>query len=117
MTNQTLIVLGIDLLRGIWWKSNHHLVHHGIRWKNNLQCMLAAHLRNLLTLMMEGTYHKWMIRVLLAHHFILNKCMVQVDGQWFNDEQTLDQPRRIVRPPKRYDQTSSLHRQELPRRK
>ncbi|KAK8628377.1 hypothetical protein V6N13_064085 [Hibiscus sabdariffa] len=42
---------------------------------------------------------------------------MQVDDQWFNDEQTPDQPRRIVRPPKRYDQTSSLHRQELPRRK
>ncbi|KAK8613696.1 hypothetical protein V6N13_101453 [Hibiscus sabdariffa] len=37
---------------------------------------------------------------------------MQVDDQWFNDEQTSDQPRRIVRPPKRYDQTSSLHRQE-----
>ncbi|KAK8536158.1 hypothetical protein V6N13_108346 [Hibiscus sabdariffa] len=42
---------------------------------------------------------------------------VQVDDQWFNDEQTPYQPRRIVRSPKRYDQTSSLHRQELPRRK
>ncbi|KAK8674753.1 hypothetical protein V6N13_032856 [Hibiscus sabdariffa] len=42
---------------------------------------------------------------------------MQGDDQWFNDEQTPDQPRRIVRPPKRYDQTSSLHRQELPRRK
>ncbi|KAK8526148.1 hypothetical protein V6N13_017206 [Hibiscus sabdariffa] len=26
---------------------------------------------------------------------------MQVDDQWFNDEQTPDQPRRIVRPPKR----------------
>ncbi|KAK8657964.1 hypothetical protein V6N13_036181 [Hibiscus sabdariffa] len=42
---------------------------------------------------------------------------MQVDDQWFNDEQTPYQPRRIVRSPKRYDQTSSLHRQELPRRK
>ncbi|KAK8575452.1 hypothetical protein V6N12_063125 [Hibiscus sabdariffa] len=42
---------------------------------------------------------------------------MQVGDQWFNDEQTPDQPRRIVRSPKRYDQTSSLHRQELPRRK
>ncbi|KAK9034514.1 hypothetical protein V6N11_050675 [Hibiscus sabdariffa] len=42
---------------------------------------------------------------------------MQVDDQWFNDEQTPDQPRKIVRLPKRYDQTSSLHRQELPRRK
>ncbi|KAK8628414.1 hypothetical protein V6N13_064121 [Hibiscus sabdariffa] len=36
----------------------------------------GAHLRNLLTLMMEGTYHKWIIRVLPAHRIILNKCMV-----------------------------------------
>ena len=36
---------------------------------------------------------------------------------FFSDEQTPDQPRRMVQPPRRYDQTSSLHRQELPRRR
>ncbi|KAK9034334.1 hypothetical protein V6N11_050502 [Hibiscus sabdariffa] len=42
---------------------------------------------------------------------------MQMDDQWFNDEQTPNPPRRIVHPPRRYDQTSSLHRQELPRRR
>ncbi|KAK8482102.1 hypothetical protein V6N11_066681 [Hibiscus sabdariffa] len=42
---------------------------------------------------------------------------MQMDDQRFNDEQTPDPPRRIVNPPRRYDQTSSLHRQVLPRRK
>ncbi|KAK9041483.1 hypothetical protein V6N11_016583 [Hibiscus sabdariffa] len=42
---------------------------------------------------------------------------MQMDDQWFNDEQTPDPPRRIVHPPRWYDQTSSLHRQELPRRR
>ncbi|KAK8717096.1 hypothetical protein V6N13_044377 [Hibiscus sabdariffa] len=42
---------------------------------------------------------------------------MQVDDQWFNEEQTPDQPRRVVHPPRRYDQTASHHRQELPRRR
>ncbi|KAK8701849.1 hypothetical protein V6N13_020227 [Hibiscus sabdariffa] len=39
------------------------------------------------------------------------------DDQSFNDEQTPDQPRRVVHPLRRYDQTSSIHRQELPKRR
>ncbi|KAL4369185.1 hypothetical protein GQ457_05G030440 [Hibiscus cannabinus] len=42
---------------------------------------------------------------------------IQVDDEWFNEEQTPDQPRRIVYPPRRYDQTSSQHRQELLKRR
>ncbi|KAK8703749.1 hypothetical protein V6N13_047395 [Hibiscus sabdariffa] len=45
--------------------------------------------------------------------------MPMMDDQLNEDEQTLDHPhpRRIVQVPRRYDQTSSLHRQELPRRR
>ncbi|KAK8998990.1 hypothetical protein V6N11_070169 [Hibiscus sabdariffa] len=35
---------------------------------------------------------------------------MQVDDQWFNDEQTPDQPRRIVRPPKRSKQNKATSR-------
>ncbi|KAK8541871.1 hypothetical protein V6N12_014492 [Hibiscus sabdariffa] len=45
--------------------------------------------------------------------------MQTMDDQLNQDEQTPDllHQRRIVNPPRRYDQTSSLHRQVLPRRK
>ena len=45
--------------------------------------------------------------------------MQQLDYQGNEDEEASDHPhpRRAVRHPRRYDQTSSLHRQELPRRR
>ena len=45
--------------------------------------------------------------------------MQQLDDQANEDEEASDHPhpRRTVRHPRRYDQTSSLHRQELPRRR
>ncbi|KAK8595506.1 hypothetical protein V6N13_016873 [Hibiscus sabdariffa] len=45
--------------------------------------------------------------------------MQTMDDQLNQDEQTPDllHQRRMVHPPRRYDQTSSLHRQVLPRRK
>ncbi|KAK8498365.1 hypothetical protein V6N12_032917 [Hibiscus sabdariffa] len=45
--------------------------------------------------------------------------MQTMDDQLNQDEQTPDllHQRRMVNPPRRYDQTSSLHRQVLPRRK
>ncbi|KAK8596454.1 hypothetical protein V6N12_064942 [Hibiscus sabdariffa] len=45
--------------------------------------------------------------------------MQMMDDQLNEDEQTPDHPhpRRIVQAPRRYDQISSLHRHELPRRR
>ncbi|KAK8617952.1 hypothetical protein V6N13_080853 [Hibiscus sabdariffa] len=54
---------------------------------------------------------------LLAHS--TPPSMQMMDDQLNEDGQTFDHPhpRRTVKAPRRYDQTSSLHRQELPRRR
>ncbi|KAK8516754.1 hypothetical protein V6N12_049471 [Hibiscus sabdariffa] len=54
---------------------------------------------------------------LLAHS--TSPSMQMMDDQLNEDGQTFDHPhpRRTVKAPRRYDQTSSLHRQELPRRR
>lgn len=46
--------------------------------------------------------------------------MRMLDEQPSEDEpdlEGLESPHRVAQPPRRYDQTSSLHRQELPRRR